>query len=88
VILNNVEELKNTNNGVLFQNTDANINMGVWFDDPDITFDDLCWYNILATQINFSLNKNAGLISVDEHLQTKSCFAELHSHGHLNSTDC
>ena len=40
MILNNVEELKNTNNGGLFQNTDANINMGVWFDDPDIEIND------------------------------------------------
>ena len=82
MILSDIEELKNANNGVLFQNADGNINMGVWFDDPDITFDDLYWYNILANQIKSSLYKNDGLISIDENLRTKSCFAELHSHGH------
>ena len=87
MILSDVEELKNTNNGVLFQNADANINMGVWFDDPDITFDDLCWFNLLADQINYSLYKHAGVISVDENLQTRSCYAELHSYGHLNAID-
>ena len=34
--------------GVLFQNADGNINMGVWFDDPDIEMNDIRWYNIFS----------------------------------------
>ena len=32
--------LKGSKAGVLFQNAEGNINMGVWFDDPDIEMED------------------------------------------------
>ena len=69
--------------GVLFQNADGNINMGVWFDDPDIEMDDIYWYNILAEEIEHAFEKNEGLISIDKKLHTKSCYVELHRNGEL-----
>ena len=47
--------LKNTNHRVLFQNADGNINMGVWFNDPEIDLYDICWFNYLASLIEDSL---------------------------------
>ena len=83
--MENILSLKGTNAGVLFQNADWNINMGVWFDDPDIEMEDIYWYNILAIEIKKSLMKNEGLISVDREYKTKSCYVELHRNGDLNS---
>ena len=77
--------MKGSNVGVLFQNAEGNINMGVWFDDPDIEMEDIYWYNLLAKEINKSLRKNEGLISVDREYKTKSCYVELHRNGELNS---
>ena len=81
----NLPSLKGTNACVLFQNADWNINMGVWFDDPDIELEDIHWYNILALEIDKSLLKDEGLISVDQEYKTKSCYVELHRNGKLNS---
>ena len=39
--------IKHTAHSVLFQNADGNINMGIWFSDPDVEFDDIYWYNHL-----------------------------------------
>ena len=39
--------IKDTTCSVLFQNADGNINMGLWFNDPDVEFDDIYWYNCL-----------------------------------------
>jgi len=36
---------------VLFQNAEGNINMGVYFNDPDVEWSDIYWYNILAKDI-------------------------------------
>ena len=33
--------------GVLFQNSVGDINMGVWFNDPDVKMSDIIWYNVL-----------------------------------------
>ena len=77
--------MKGADVGVLFQNADQNINLGVWFDDPDIEFDDIWWYNILAKEMEDSLRKNEGLISTDKTLNTKSCYVELHRNGMDNS---
>ena len=84
VILHDINALKGTNAGVLFQNADGNINMGVWFDDPDIEMDDIRWYNILAKEIKNLLDLNEGLISIDREYKTKSCYVELHRNGELN----
>ena len=60
--------------------------MGVWFNDPDITLDDLYWYNNLALKISHTLDGNKGLISVDNKLKIKSCYVELHRNDFSNST--
>ena len=77
--------LKGSNVGVLFQNAEGNINMGAWFDDPDIEFEDIYWYNILGIEMQASLTQNEGLISIDQEYNTKSCYVELHRNEELNS---
>ena len=69
--------MKGTNNRILFQNADGNINMGVLFNDPDIEIYDIAWFDIIAKEIQMSLFKNEGLISVDYNLGTQSCYVEL-----------
>ena len=55
--------------------------MGVFFNDPDVDLDEIFWYNQLAVAIDLSLERNEGLISVDEKLNTSSCYVELHRKG-------
>ena len=71
--------MKGCDHGVLFQNSEGNINMGIWFNDPDIEMNDIFWYNILAQQIHNC--DSEGLISVDQDFGTKSCYVELHRIG-------
>ena len=73
--------MKGSNHRVLFQNAEGNINMGVFFNDPDVDLDDIFWYNQLAGAIFDSLKRKEGLISVDEELDTRSCYVELHRIG-------
>ena len=47
-IVMDMAALRGTSNRVLFQNVEGNINMGVWFNDPDVEMEDICWYNVLA----------------------------------------
>ena len=68
----------NPKHRVLFQNADENINMGAIFNDPDIELSDIYWYIALAEMMETSLAKNEGLITVDQKLNTKSCYVELH----------
>ena len=70
---------------VLFQNADNNNNMGVIFNDPDLELDDIYWYRVLAEEMGNLLRKGEGLISVDEQLQTRSCYVELHRNGENTS---
>ena len=70
--------MKGTNYRILFQNSEGNINMGVWFDDPNIDYYDISLFNFIAQLMENSLNLNEELISVDNELQTKSCYVELH----------
>ena len=77
-MLSDIANLKGTNNRVLFQNAEGNINMGVWFNDPDIEINDIFWFNIIAREINISLDNNEGLIYKDQELNTLSCYVELH----------
>ena len=72
-----IAALKGTNHRVLFQNANGTINMGVWFNDPDIELDDIFWYTTLVTEIKCSLIKKKEEISVDEKLNTYSCYVEL-----------
>ena len=76
--------LEGTGHRVLFQNSAGNINMGIFFNDPDVGFDDEVWYNELAMEMHESLNNNVGLISIDEELKTRSCYVELHRKGTIN----
>ena len=75
------KKLKGSDHRVLFQNAEGNINMGVYFNDPDIDLDDIYWYNFLACQIFDSVYENEGLIAFDEELNTHSCYVELHRKG-------
>ena len=69
---------------VLFQNADDSINMGVVFNDPDLELDDIYWYVVLDELMKISLQKNEGLVTVDQTLNTKSCYVELHRQSELN----
>ena len=82
--MEHIRSLKGTNAGVLFQNANWNINMGVWFDDPDIEMDDINWYNILANEMDYSLRKSKEFVSIDKEYNTKSCYVELHRKGESN----
>ena len=55
--------------------------MGIFCNDPDVDLYELYWYNQLAMTIDKSLKKNEGLISIDEELNTRSCYVELHRAG-------
>ena len=77
-----VPKLKGTKHRVLFQNAEGNINMCIFFDDPDVDLDEIFWYNELA--YNLSLQRNKGLISIDEKLNTRSCYVELHRIGFIS----
>ena len=58
--------------------------MGVFFNDPDVDLDEIFWYSQLSCAIYESLAKNEGLISIDEELNTRSCYVELHRKGKSN----
>ena len=76
-----VQKLKGSNHRVLFQNAEGNINMVVFFNDPDVDLDEICWYNAMARAIFHSLENNEGLISIDEESNAHSCYVELHREG-------
>ena len=73
--------MERSDHRVLFQNAEGNINMGVFFNDPDVNLDDIYWYNTLALMMSFSMEANEGLIVFDEELNTYSCYVELHRRG-------
>ena len=70
--------LKKSEGSVLFQNSNFDINMGVWFNDPDVEMDEIIWYNILAIQMLAAKFDENDLISTNEEFGTASCYAELH----------
>ena len=69
--------LKKSEASILFQNSDFNINMGVWFNDPDVEMDEIIWYNVLAIHMLIK-TADKDLISTNEEFGTASCYAELH----------
>ena len=77
-MITDIAKLKGTNNRILFQNADGNINMGVLFNDPDIDLYDIFWVNTLAREMKDSLKRNEGLVTVDEEMNIQSCYVELH----------
>ena len=74
-------KLKGSHDRVLFQNSEGNINMGVFFNDPDVDIYDIYWYNLLATVMEDSIDADEGLIVFDRKLNTLSCYVELHRNG-------
>ena len=74
---------------MFYQNAEGNINMGVFFNDPDVELDDIFWYNALAIEIEDSLLQRKGLVSTEtiklhntgRELKTYSVFVELHRTG-------
>ena len=83
--MRDVVALRGTSNRVLFQNAEGNINMGVWFNDPDVEMDDIYWYNLLAKEMNNAKIRNPELISVDYKLGAASCYVEMHRNGNNSS---
>jgi len=83
-----IAALRGTSNRVLFQNVEGNINMGVWFNDPDVEMEDICWYNLLAKTIYNTKVENPELISVDYKLGAISCYVELHRNGNDALQSC
>ena len=73
--------MEGTNNRVLFQSADGSINMGLCFNDPDVEIYDIFWFNEVAVEMTRCLIKNEGFISIDEELQIRSCYVELHRNG-------
>ena len=79
-----VTKLKGSKHRVLFQNAEGNINMGVCFNDPDVEWSDIYWYNTLAEEILRSRkNGDNDLISFDQELEAYSCCVELHRKGKI-----
>ena len=76
--MSEMSELEDSNHRVFFQNAEGNINMGVFFNDPDVELGEIYWYNAMAKEIAETLEKDEELIAVDEELGTHSCYVELH----------
>ena len=79
--------MKGTNGRVLFQSADGSINMGLCFNDPDVEIYDIFWFNEVATEMTRYLKKNEGLIAMDEELQIRSGYVELHRNGNSFLSD-
>ena len=82
--MDEIMEMRDTSDRVLFQNAECNINMGVFFNDPNHEMSDLCWYNILAKQLEdvwMDKGENGELVSYDKKRNTLSCYVELHRNG-------
>ena len=75
---------KRSDNRILFQNADGDINMGVCFNDPDINAYDMCWFGRVAIDMRNSFCWNEGLVFEDEEWQTLSCYVELHRNGYFH----
>ena len=77
-------EMRDTNDRVLFQNAEGNINMGVFFNDPNVETSDLCWFNLLATQLEEAMmgkEEDKELVTRDKKRNTISCYVKLHRNG-------
>ena len=60
----NGSELQGTNHRVLFQNAEGNINMGVFFNDPEVELDDIYWYHVLTHEICKSLRHGFQIVAL------------------------
>ena len=54
----NISEMKRSDHRVFFQNAEGNINMGVLFNDPDVDYDDIYWYFILAGEMHEAIGRS------------------------------
>ena len=82
--MDEIMEMRDTNDRVLFQNAEGNINMGVFFNDPNVETSDLCWFNLLATQLEEAMmgkEEDKELVTRDKKRNTISCYVELHRNG-------
>ena len=58
--------------------------MGVYFNDPDVEWSDIYWYNTLAEDIEEYIQMcDNELSSFDEELKAYSCCVELHRKGEI-----
>ena len=73
-----VQKMLGSKNRVLFQNSNFSINMVAAFDDPAMTFRDICFYNQLAFEIE---NKESDKTLVSKGKFGKSVYVELHRKG-------
>ena len=80
-MVEHVASRKGKDDRVLFQNAEGTINMGVWFNDPEIELSDIFWYHHLGVMINNSLAYNEGLCYIDRDRNVRSCYVELHRNG-------
>ena len=65
--------------------------MGVFFNDPNIETSDLCWFNILAQQLDdlmIGREEDRELVTHDKKRNTISCYVELHRNGLLKVYKC
>ena len=86
--IDEIMEMRDTNDRVLFQNAEGNINMCVFFNDPNVETSDLCWFNILAKQLEgvmMGRGEDRELVTRDKKRNTISCYVKLHRNGHQKS---
>ena len=78
-----MNQLDRSNNRVLFQNADGNINMGFLFDDPRNKMVE----RYLMQHIGLLMQDppNEDLVEVNHGLKTQSCYVELHRNRFHNS---
>ena len=58
--------------------------MGVVFNDPDVEWSDIYWYNTLAEEIEEYIEMcDNELISFDEKLEAYSCCVQIHRKGKI-----
>ena len=84
VTADDIRELRSSIHRVLFQSADGTINMGLHFDQPEVEMEQIIWFNILADEMDTSLEKKEGLVSICDDPSTMwsmSCYVEMHRKG-------
>ena len=83
-LLKDIRQLRGSIHRVLFQSADGTINMGLHFDQPEVEMEQIIWFNILAGEMESSLLKKEGLVSICDKPSTMwsmSCYVEMHREG-------
>ena len=85
--------MKGSHHRVLFQNSSGTINMVQHFNDPNLKFEEIAWFHILAECMMHTykyvkqpkklikLKKGRSLMDEDEYM---SCYVELHRVGSIS----